>query len=112
MVVNPGGFQAETNPECYPGHRPASLYPVFWCHQLFAGRELGFFAYYAILAAVVMLSVWQLLGRTERAFWLAVIVVLTPGYVRWQTSLDPNLVAYLFGFPFCAVVIGCWTSPF
>ena len=105
MVVNPGGFQAETNPESYAGHRPASMYPVFLCYHLFSFTGFSFAAYYALLAAIVLLSIWWLLGRTERAFWLATIAVITPGYVRWQTSLDPNLTAALLGFPFSAAVI-------
>ena len=111
LVVNPGGFAADTKPECYAGHRPASMVPVFLCHHLLNGADYGFFVYYALLAAMVLLSVWQLLGRTERAFWLAATVVLTPGYIRWQTSLDPNLVAVLFGFPFCAAILGLLRQP-
>ena len=33
------------------------------------------------------------------------MTVLTPGYLLWQSSLDPNLAAVMAGFPFCAVVI-------
>ena len=111
MVSNPGGFQVETHPVYYAGHRPASLYPVFICHRLLGATGLGFLAYYAIMAAVVMLSIWQLLGRTERAFWLAITVVLAPGYVRWQTTLDPNLTAVLLGFPFCVGMLGLLRRP-
>lgn len=111
MVSNPGGFQADTNPDCYLGHRPASLYPVFLCHKLLAGSDLGFLLYYAIMAAIVLWSIWFLLGRTDRAFWLAAVAVVTPGYIRWQTTLDPNLTAVLFGFPFCAAVISLLRRP-
>jgi hypothetical protein len=114
MVINPGGFQADTNPEIYQGHRPASLYPVFWCHHLFDSigfSGLGFVAYYACTTVMVLLSIWWLLGRTERAFWLAAIAVVAPGFIRWQTSLDPNLTAVLFGFPFCAAVIALTRRP-
>ena len=106
LVYNPGGFEAESQPKIYAGHRPASILPVFLCHHLLAAGDKGFLVYYAIMAAIVLLAIWQLLGRTERAFWLATVVVLTPGYLRWQTSLDPNLAAVLFGFPFCAIVLG------
>ena len=111
MVVNPGGFQADTKPEIYPGHRPASMYPAFFCHHLFAATGLGFFAYYAVTAAMVLLSIWWLLGRTERAFWLAAMAVILPGYIRWQTELDPNLTAVLFGYPFCAAAIWLLRRP-
>lgn len=114
MVINPGGFRAETNPEIYRGHRPPSLYPVFLCHWLFAtlgAGDFGFVAYDAAVAAMVLLSIWWLAGRTERAFWLASIAVITPGFVRWQTSLDPNLTAVLFGFPFCAALVALLRRP-
>ncbi len=105
LVFSPGGFEAESNPKLYAGHRPASVLPVFLCYHLLAAGDKGFLVYYAIMAAIVLLAIWQLLGRTERAFWLAAVVVLTPGYIRWQTSIDPNLSAVLFGFPFCAIVL-------
>ncbi|MEI6078869.1 MAG: hypothetical protein WCS94_25060, partial [Verrucomicrobiota bacterium] len=105
LVYNPGGFEVESHPKIYAGHRPASILPAFLCHHLLAAGDQGFVVYYGIMAAVVLLAIWQLLGRTERAFWLAAIVVLTPGYLRWQTSVDPNLAAVLFGFPFCAIVL-------
>ena len=111
MVINPGGFEAATNPEIYAGHRPASLYPAYVCHHVSGASDFGFLAYYAVMAAIVLLSIWQLLGHTERAFWLAVTAVLTPGYLRWQTSLDPNLTAVLFGYPFCVAVIGWLRRP-
>lgn len=111
LVVNPGGFEAETHPYCYPGHRPESLYPVFLCYHLLAATGLGFLAYYAVIAAVVLWSIWQLLGRTDRTFWLAAMAVLAPGYVRWQTVLDPMVAAVLFGFPFCAAVLGLLRRP-
>lgn len=111
LVVNPGGFEAATQPEIYAGHRPASLYLASLCHRLFGGSDCGFLFYYALMSGVVLLSIWQLLGRTERAFWLAAMGVLTPGFVRWQTTLDPNLAAVLFGFPFCAAVLVILRQP-
>lgn len=111
LVFSPGGFEAESHPKLYAGHRPASLLPVFLCHHLLAAGDKGFLVYYGIMAAIVLLAIWQLLGRTERAFWLAAIVVLTPGYLRWQTSVDPNLTAVLFGFPFCAIVLNLLQRP-
>lgn len=103
LVCNAGGYGVETQPEIYTGHRALGLYPFFWVQTLFHGH--GAAIYYSIVVALVLLSIWQLLGRTNRAFWLAGIAVLTPGFLRWQTSLDPNLAAVLAGFPFCAFVI-------
>ena len=111
MVCNAGGFEALSHPDCYPGHRPTSLFPVFLCYHFLGGDSLGFLAYYEIVAAMVLLSIWWLLGRTAPAFWLGAIAVIVPGYVRWQTSLDPNLTAVLFGFPFCAAVIALLQRP-
>jgi hypothetical protein len=103
LVYNAGGYGVETQPEIYTGHRALGLYPFFLVQTLFHAH--GPAIYYAIVAAMVLLSIWQLLGRTNRAFWLAGIAVLTPGFLRWQTSLDPNLATVLAGFPYCAFVI-------
>lgn len=114
MVTNPGGFQAETAPLIYAGHRSTSLIPVFLCHRLFSAvglNSLGFVAYYGAAAAMVLVSIWWLLGRTGSAFCVAVVAVLVPGFIRWQTSLDPNLAAALFGFPFCAAVVTLLRRP-
>jgi hypothetical protein len=110
LVFNPGGFEAETSPMICTSHRAASLYPAFLCYQ-FLGGEAGIFVYYALLAAMVFWSVWRLLGRTEAAFWLGAVAVLAPGYVRWQTTLDPNLAAAVFGFPYCAALIALLQRP-
>lgn len=104
LVCNPGGYQAETQPQIYAGHEAASLYPFFLTQRFFPWPGTAYL-YYGLAAAVVLFCIWQLLGRTDRAFWLAGIAVLTPGYLRWQTSLDPNLVAVLAGFPFCVAAI-------
>ncbi len=104
LVYNPGGYQVETQPQIYAGHRATALYPFFLTQKFFPWRGAANL-YYALGVAVVFWSIWQLLGRTDTAFWLAGIAVLTPGYLRWQTSLDPNLVAVLAGFPFCVAAI-------
>ena len=104
LVFNPGGFRADTQPQIYSGHRSASLYPFFWTQKLFHGAGAANF-YYALVAGIEFLSIWQLLERTDKAFWLGAITVITPGYLVWQPTLDPNLVAVIAGFPFCAVVI-------
>jgi hypothetical protein len=104
LVYNPGGFEVETKPIVYPGHRAASLYPAYLCSYIF-GESAGIAIYYGLLAALVFWSIWRLLGRTEESFWLAAVAVITPGYIRWQNSLDPNLAAAVFGFPYCLAVI-------
>jgi len=110
LVYNMGGFEVETHPEIYHNHRAVSLYPAFLCFH-FLGGAAGIFVYYTLMAAMVFWSIWQILGRTEAAFWLGGLAVLTPGFVRWQTSMDPNLVAALFGFPFGAAVLMLLRQP-
>lgn len=110
LMENVGGFDAISQPQIYAGHRPVGLYPAFFClHYL--GGQTGVSIYYALVAAMVLWSVWILLGRTKAAFWFAALVVLTPGYIRWQTTLDPNLAAALYGFPFCAIVVFLLQKP-
>jgi hypothetical protein len=104
LVTNPGGFQAATDPEIYAGHRPLSLVPYFWTQKLFPKAFAARF-YYALVAAVVFFSIWQLFGRTDRAFWLGIFTIISPGYLVWQTTVDPNLAAVMAGFPFCAAVL-------
>ncbi len=105
LIDNPGGFAVETDPHVYPGHRPQSVYLVYICYHFLGGEKVGFLAYYAIVSAIVLISSWHLFGRSDRAFWLAATIVLTPGYLRWQNTLDPNLAAALYGFPFCALML-------
>ena len=103
LVVNPGGYEAVTHPQYYAGHRPASLYPLYFIHHLTGGLNLDFLPFYLIVAAVVSLSIWQMLGRGPIAFWFAVTLILSPGYIRWQTTQDPNLAAVMWGYPFSVV---------
>lgn len=104
LVYNPGGYQVETQPQIYAGHHATGLYPFFLMQKFFPWPGATFL-YYGLAAAVVFWSIWQLLGRTKSAFWLGGIAVLTPGYLRWQVTLDPNLASVLAGFPFCVAVI-------
>ena len=103
LVVNPGGHRALEQPEVYAGHRPASLYPLFLSYHLFKWLQLDFLPYYFIVATLVFFSIWQLTGRSGAAFWLAICLLWCPGYVRWQTTMDPNLAAVMWGYPFCAI---------
>lgn len=110
LVCNVGGVGIETQPDLYTGHRAFSLYPAFFCFH-YLGGSTGVSIYYALLAAIVLWSIWQLLGRTQAAFWLAMMAVVAPGYIRWQTTLDPNLAAALYGFPYCAAVVALLQKP-
>lgn len=110
LIYNPGGYGVETEPMICTSHRAASLYPAFLCWQ-FLGGAAGIFIYYALLAAMVFWSIWRLLGRTEAAYWLGAAAVLAPGFVRWQTTLDPNLAAAVFGFPYCVAVLALLRLP-
>jgi hypothetical protein len=111
LVYNPGGYEALSHPQIYAGHRAASLYPAFFFEHLFSPVGLQMMPYFVILICAVFFSIWHLLGRNERAFWTAAITVLAPGFIRWQTTLDPNLACALFGFPFCAAMISLLQRP-
>ena len=43
LVYNPGGFQADTQPQIYSGHRAAGLYPFFLTQTLFHGTGAAVF---------------------------------------------------------------------
>lgn len=103
LVYNPGGYQSDSQPEIYAGHHPAGLYLVFAVQKILPGA--GALVYYGVVAALVFFGIWYLLGRTQIAFLIAGVAVLTPGYLLWQTTLDPNLASVMAGFPFCAAVI-------
>jgi hypothetical protein len=105
LVTNPGGFEALTHPDVYTGHRPTSLYPAWLCGLIIPWNHGGEMLYYGLMSVVVFFSIWHLLGKSEWAWWLAAIAVLCPGYIRWQTSVDPNETSALLGFPFCALVL-------
>ena len=106
LVTNPGGYQALEQPEIYLGHRAASLLPAFFIGKLFAWTGMHFLPFHALLMLLILFGMWQLLGRTENAFFIGVVAILCPGYVLWPTSLDPNAIAVLVGIPYAAFV--CW----
>lgn len=111
LVVNPGGYEATTHPQYYAGHRPASLYPLYFIHHLTGVLNLDFLPFYLVVAGVVFFSIWQLLGRGPVAFWLAACLILSPGYIRWQTTQDPNLAAVMWGYPFSVVAFALLQKP-
>ena len=111
IVSNPGGFEATTNPDIYPGMSPVCLYPVFIAAQLFAWTGLGTLSFQILLAAVVFWAIWRLLGRDGFAFLLAAVAVICPGYSRWLNILDPNVITVVLGLPYITIVIATLTRP-
>ena len=111
LVFNPGGFQAVTNPQVYPGMSPFYLYPVWFCTQLAGGTGLGTFAFYLVLGVSVVWGIWSLLGKTGFAQLVAVAVILSPGYGRWLISIDPNAISVLLGIPYAAAILELLKKP-
>ncbi len=106
LVYNPGGFDAVAQPQVYHGMSPYYLYPVYFCTQLFGWTGLGTLSFHLLLAVLVLWGVWSLLGKGEFALLVAIAVILTPGYGRWQKSIDPNVISVLLGIPYAAIVTG------
>jgi hypothetical protein len=111
MVVNPGGYEALTNPQVYKGHRAASLYPVFFIKRLFGWTGAGSLAVHVTLSLIVLLSIWVLLGRNRIGWLVGAAAILCPGYIRDQTYLDPNVLALVMGLPFAAIVLPLLVRP-
>ena len=111
LAANPGGYDVVSHPEIYGGHRAASLYPAFVCAELLPWHGNPLSLYFVVCASAVLVSAWALLGQGPLAFLAAALIVVCPGYLRWQTTLDPNLVCVLAGFPFCALVIAQLSRP-
>ena len=104
LVINPGGFEATTNPEIYKGMSPVCLYLPYFAAKLFGWAGLGTMSFHILLALAVFWAIWSLLGRDNFAFVVAAAAVLCPGYARWQKLLDPNAISVLFGLPYIAIV--------
>ncbi len=111
LVVNPGGFEATTNPEIYGGMSPVCLYPVYLALKLFGWTGLGTMSFHILLALAVFWAIWSLLGRDNFAFVVAAAAVLCPGYSRLQKILDPNIISVLFGLPYIAIVVAILKRP-
>jgi len=104
LVTNPGGHNALEQPHVYSGHRAASLYPAFVMRRLFAWTGLNALPFHALFTLVFLGAIWHLLGRTEAAFSIGAVAILSPGYVLYPTTLDPNAIAVLTGIPFAALL--------
>jgi hypothetical protein len=104
LVDNPGGHGVLEHPHVYPGMRAASLYPAFFIGRLFAWTGFHVLPYHVLLSLAVLISTWQLLGRTDRALFIGGVVILCPGYFMWPTGMDPNDLSILTGFPYVALV--------
>jgi hypothetical protein len=105
LVFNEGGFEALTRPEIFRGISPVSLYPPYAATELFGWTGLGTMSFHILLAAAVFWAIWQLLGRTNFAFVTATVVILTPGYLRWQKGLDPCTIPVLLSLPYIAIIL-------
>jgi hypothetical protein len=104
LVTNPGGFDVAAHPDIYYGMSPWYLYPVYICTELFVWTGLGALPYHILLAALVVWGIWSLMGKNNVALMVAALVIVSPGYGRWQKTLDPNAISVLLGFPYAAVV--------
>ncbi len=111
LVKNPGGYEALTRPEVHKGHRPASLYPVFFIKRFFAWTGTGTLAVHVALSLTLLLSIWFLFGQSRIAWLVGAAAILSPGYVRDQLYLDPNVIALLMGLPFAAIVLPLLVRP-
>jgi hypothetical protein len=105
LVTNPGGFEATTQPDIYGGMSPLYLYPIYFCIQAFRWTGLDTLPFHALLALLVFWGIWSLMRKNTAAMIVAAIVLLTPGYGRWQRGIDPNAISVLCGFPYAVVVI-------
>ena len=104
LVYNAGGFEALRQPQIYHGMSPWCLYPVYFCTQFSGWTPLGTTSFYLLLTTLVLWGVWSLLGKNAFALLVGVVVILSPGYGRWLSALDPNAISVLFGIPFAAAV--------
>ena len=72
---------------------------------------MGTLSFHILLAMAVFWGVWNLLGRDNFAFAVAVAAVLCPGYARWQKLLDMNAISVLLGLPYMAIVVSILGKP-
>ena len=111
LISNPGGYQIATAPDVYKGMSPLCLWPAFGLTEAFAWTGLGTLAFHFFLTLSVFWAVWALLGKDNFAFLAAAVVVLCPGYDRWQKLLDPNAISVLLGLPYAAVLVAWMKKP-
>jgi hypothetical protein len=105
LVFNPAGFEVTTHPQAYSGMSPLSLWIVFFFTKLFGWTGFGTMSFHLVLAAAIFWGTRHALGRDRYASAVAVAILLSPGYVRWQKHLDPNTITVLIGIPFAAIII-------
>jgi hypothetical protein len=111
LVTNPGGFQAKTHPEVYKGMSPVFLYPVYFAAEIFSWTGLDTQAFHILLLAVVLWSLWRLLGRDNFAVIAAAVTVLCPGYLRWPKDFDPGALSVLPALPYAVLVLAILKKP-
>src|SRR5262245_56423057 len=63
LIINPGGFQALTDPIVYKGMSPISIYLAYAPSAIIGSVNVGLMSYHLLLALAVFWGVWRLLGR-------------------------------------------------
>ncbi len=99
LVYNPGGHDAITSPRIITGHRAASLYLPYLVASLSGDTKRSGLLFNVLLAALTMGTAWHFLGRTPLALMVGCAAVLSPGFIRCNTFLDPLAVPVLLGLP-------------
>jgi hypothetical protein len=99
LVYNPGGHDALTSPRTITGHRAASLYLPYLVASLSGGTKRAGLLFNILLAALTLGTAWHFLGRTQLGLMIGCAAVLSPGFVRCNTILDPLAVPVLLGLP-------------
>src|SRR5205823_9130683 len=99
LVQNPGGHDAIDNPEIYTGHRAASLYVPYLMVFVAGETRRGELLFYLLLVVLTLGTAWRFLGRTPLGLSVGCAAVLSPGFARCSTNLDPLTIPVLFGLP-------------
>jgi len=99
LVYNPGGQDVLTQPKIYTGHRAASLYPAYLTGHLTGGAGRSGLPFYLLLTAAVAGAIWRLFERSRFGMLAACATVISPGYARFTTLLDPMAISIWLGLP-------------
>jgi hypothetical protein len=111
LVTNSGGYQALSHPEIHYGMSPLYMYPVYFMTLLFNWTGLGTLSYHILMALAVFWGAWVLLGKNYFAVVVAAILILVPGYMRWQKLLDPNAISIVPVIPYAAIILSFLRKP-
>ncbi|MBI5387060.1 MAG: hypothetical protein HZA90_20505 [Verrucomicrobia bacterium] len=105
IVTNPGGFDVSNHPLVYTGHRPASLYPLFFVKESLNWTGDGTLCFHLLFSLTMCLSIGLLLGRSPLAWLAASAALLCPSYALYPPQLDPNAIALYSVLPLSAAVV-------